>query len=82
MTSGQDVLHLYYLELKSDDKFNPDLVATVTVAVKAGQKVDGRTFRAAYFADESFFDRMAKQPGSASGSAGSAGPADDESAPE
>jgi hypothetical protein len=34
----------------------------VTVAVKAGQKVDGRIFRAAYFADESFFDRMAKQP--------------------
>jgi hypothetical protein len=63
VTSGQDVLYeRYQLELNGDDKLIPDLFATVTVAVKQGQQVDGRTFRRVYFTDASIFERMAKQP--------------------
>ena len=45
MTYGDDAFDTYRLELNSADDFSPPLEADVTVLVRKGQRLDGKTFR-------------------------------------
>lgn len=45
LSAGQDQFDLYRLALRSEDEASPPLEAEVTLIVRRGQRIDGKTFR-------------------------------------